>query len=97
MAEIKDTVLTEEEINIIESILFKRNQAKLMLDRTEFPVTMEQDLRVAFYKAAGDSLAEASLAEKRWWTAIGDKYGLAKELLSLDTSTGKLSVMPPKE
>ena len=83
-----NVTLSKEELEAIELIMFKKNQAKLMLDRTDFPEDMDSITRASFFKAAGDLASESSLSEKTWWEEIAKSYNLEGQPLSLNTETG---------
>lgn len=93
-----DVTLTEGELSSIGLILMKKAQAQLSLDRTDFHKEMGPNLITAFYRAAGESLAEQTFAEKEWWKNIENTYNLKGIPLSLDGETGRLiQVEPPVE
>ena len=91
MSDTVDVSLTEEELDVIEMVLFKKNQAKVMLEKTDFPEAMDSATKASFFKGAGDLQAESDRAEKKWWTDISKKYVLDGQALSLNTKTGTLT------
>jgi CXXX repeat modification system protein len=95
MAEALDVKLTEEELESIRLIVSKKVTADSAMNRTEFPKEMEANLISAFYKAAGENLAEAKYQESKWWKEVTAKYNLGDT--SLDMISGILSKVEKKE
>jgi predicted DNA-binding protein (UPF0251 family) len=95
MAEALDVQLTEEELEAIRLIVSKKVTADSAMNRTEFPKEMEANLISAFYKAAGENLAEAKYQESKFWKMVTKKYNLGDT--SLDLVTGTLSSVDKKD
>ena len=95
MAEELNVQLTDEEIEDIRMTVSKKVTADSAMNRTEFPKEMESNLISAYYKAAGENLAEAKYKEAKWWKSMTLKYNLTET--SLDIETGKLFKVDKKE
>jgi len=84
---------TKEEVDSLELIQNKLETSKTASSPSILSDDVPDSIKVAYFKAALDNLAEARFLESDWWKTIKETYTLPDVNIHIDFKTKELYVL----